>query len=94
MKENRTLKIAGIVLLVLFLPIASLALAQTSASAKGIATGADTPEDYDSLQKDLKQAQRTDALQRIRMLEQQQRCLSKRIELLERKVDDIRNERY
>ena len=84
----------GAVLPVSFLLVSGLAVAQTTATAKGLTADAATAEDYDSLQEDIKQSQVRDALRRIQMLEQSNRFLSKRIELLERKVDDIRNDRY
>jgi hypothetical protein len=68
-----------------------LALLPAAVAADTVQAASD---DYTTIQKDLTQDRLSDALRRIQMLEQENRFLAKRVELLERNVNDIKNDRY
>lgn len=61
---------------------------------EGITAIPNTESNYDQMQANLQQDRLSDALRRIQMLEQSNRFLSRRVELLERDVNDIKNDRY
>lgn len=63
----------------------------TDAEEEKLEEAEDAPEGYDELQTDLKKDRLTDALKRIQVLEQENRFQTRRIEKLERDVNDLRN---
>lgn len=96
--------VMGSVLLMTFFPLVSAGDAEQIDAADVSPVEAVTPavaktpapvtDDYNALEKDLKQDRLADALQRIQILEQDVRFLRRRVELLERDVNDIKNDRY
>ena len=96
MKRQIAGKFLGVVLLLAFLPLGGFALAQTEATTdaatdEGITAIPNSPDDYNNLQAGMKKDRLADALRRIQALEQENRFQTRRIEKLERDVNDLRN---
>lgn len=91
-KMNKMIGLGVIVACALF-PSLGVAVAQSDAQSADLST-TQTSDDYSVIQQDLQQNKLSDALKRIQMLEQENRFLAKRVELLERNVNDIKNDRY
>ncbi|HQB94050.1 MAG TPA: hypothetical protein PK997_02450 [Candidatus Omnitrophota bacterium] len=88
------IKALGKVTGVCALMVLALLPAAVAADTVQAASGVPASDDYTTIQKDLTQDRLSDALRRIQMLEQENRFLAKRVELLERNVNDIKNDRY
>jgi hypothetical protein len=91
-KVSKMIGLGVIVAWALF-PLPSVAVAQSDVQSAD-SSKTRTSDDYSVIQQDLQQSKLSDALKRIQMLEQENRFLAKRVELLERNVNDIKNDRY
>lgn len=100
MKKHTMMLMGGMLFLAIFPHKAAQAAEQTDPAVSPVTSvsapsGQQTPaDDYSALEKDLKKDRLADALQRIQILEQDGRFLRRRVEMLERDVNDIKNDRY
>jgi hypothetical protein len=92
MRKKLTATFFAVVVLFSLLPFVPVAAAEDESTDEGLTNIPNSPDDYGDLQTNLKKDSLADALRRIRALEQDNRFQTKRIELLERNVDDLKND--